>query len=47
VRDHHLRERLRAAGERRAAGFRWEDTARRTAEVLREVGGGAGLNRAG
>jgi alpha-1,3-rhamnosyl/mannosyltransferase len=32
------RERLGAAGMARAAGYRWEETARRTAEVLREVG---------
>jgi glycosyltransferase involved in cell wall biosynthesis len=36
--DEAGRERLRAAGVARAAGFRWEETARRTAEVLREVG---------
>ena len=47
IRDGELRERLRAAGERRAAGYRWEDTARRTAEVLREVGDGPGATRRG
>jgi len=31
------RDRLAAAGPRRASAFRWEETARRTAEVYREV----------
>ena len=39
VRDEALRRTLVAAGERRAEAFTWEDTARRTALVLREVGG--------
>jgi len=30
-----LRSRLRAAGRSRVAGFTWETSARRTAEVLR------------
>jgi glycosyltransferase involved in cell wall biosynthesis len=34
------RDRLSAAGLERARGFRWEETARRTAEVYREVIGG-------
>jgi glycosyltransferase involved in cell wall biosynthesis len=33
--DGALRERLRAAGKARAAGFSWDETARLTAEVLR------------
>jgi glycosyltransferase involved in cell wall biosynthesis len=37
LRDDALRERLRAAGLERAAGFTWDRTARRTAEVLRET----------
>jgi glycosyltransferase involved in cell wall biosynthesis len=39
LRDDALRRTLIAAGERRAGAFTWEDTARRTASVLREVGG--------
>jgi glycosyltransferase involved in cell wall biosynthesis len=35
--DGALRERLRAAGPERAAQFRWEDTAQRTAELLHEA----------
>jgi len=37
--DEPLRDRLRAAGLDRAAGFTWDETARRTAEVLRHSGG--------
>ena len=37
--DEALRDRLRAAGLDRAAGFTWDETARRTAEVLRRAGG--------
>jgi glycosyltransferase involved in cell wall biosynthesis len=40
VRDADLRGRLRAAGRERAAGWSWDETARRTVEVLREVAGG-------
>jgi glycosyltransferase involved in cell wall biosynthesis len=40
LRDDALREHLRAAGMERAGRFRWEDTARRTADVLRRVGEG-------
>jgi glycosyltransferase involved in cell wall biosynthesis len=36
--DADLRARLAAAGRARVQGFRWEDTARRTAEVLHEAG---------
>jgi glycosyltransferase involved in cell wall biosynthesis len=36
--DEELRERLRKAGPVRAAEFSWEETARRTAEVLHQVG---------
>jgi glycosyltransferase involved in cell wall biosynthesis len=35
LRDVELRRRLIAAGFRRAEGYSWDDTARRTAEVLR------------
>jgi glycosyltransferase involved in cell wall biosynthesis len=35
--DQSLRERLRAAGPVRAAAFPWEETARRTAELLHEA----------
>jgi glycosyltransferase involved in cell wall biosynthesis len=38
VRDADLRARLAAAGRARVQGFPWEDTARRTAEVLHEAG---------
>jgi glycosyltransferase involved in cell wall biosynthesis len=38
VRDDALRARLRAAGLERARRFTWEDTARRTAEILRRAG---------
>jgi glycosyltransferase involved in cell wall biosynthesis len=31
------RERLSSAGLQRAAGFTWEETARRTLEIYREV----------
>jgi glycosyltransferase involved in cell wall biosynthesis len=37
--DADLRERLRAAGTLRASAFGWDDTARRTAEVLHRAGG--------
>ncbi|MGH2679212.1 MAG: glycosyltransferase family 4 protein [Actinomycetota bacterium] len=37
--DTTLRERLRAAGVARAAGFSWDETARLTAEVLRRGNG--------
>jgi glycosyltransferase involved in cell wall biosynthesis len=37
--DEALRERLRAAGPARAARFDWDDTARRTADVLRRARG--------
>jgi glycosyltransferase involved in cell wall biosynthesis len=37
--DADLRTRLRTAGLERAATFRWEETARRTAEVLRQASG--------
>jgi glycosyltransferase involved in cell wall biosynthesis len=37
--DEALRERLRAAGPKRAAQFNWDDTARRTADVLRRARG--------
>jgi glycosyltransferase involved in cell wall biosynthesis len=37
VRDDGLRDRLRAAGLQRARLFRWEECARRTADVLRRV----------
>jgi glycosyltransferase involved in cell wall biosynthesis len=40
VGDAALRGRLRAAGRARAARFSWDETARRTAAVLREVGEG-------
>ncbi len=39
VLDSNLRSRLRARGLQRAAGFRWEETARRTANVLGAVAG--------
>jgi glycosyltransferase involved in cell wall biosynthesis len=38
--DETLRERLRSAGRARARVFDWNDTARRTAEVLHEAAGG-------
>jgi glycosyltransferase involved in cell wall biosynthesis len=37
VTDGELRERLRAAGLRRAAGYDWDDTARATAAALRDA----------
>ena len=37
--DEALRERLRVAGPARAARFNWDDTARRTADVLRRARG--------
>lgn len=37
--DADLRRRLRDAGPSRAAGFTWDETARRTAEALRRAGG--------
>jgi glycosyltransferase involved in cell wall biosynthesis len=37
--DGELRERLRKAGLERAARFDWAETARKTAEVLREASG--------
>jgi glycosyltransferase involved in cell wall biosynthesis len=37
--DDALRERLRAAGPARASRFNWDDTARRTADVLRRARG--------
>jgi len=40
--DGALRERLIGPGRARAAGYTWEATARRTAEVLRGVAAGAG-----
>jgi glycosyltransferase involved in cell wall biosynthesis len=36
--DETLRKRLAEAGPRRAAGFTWDEAARRTAEVLRRAG---------
>ena len=39
LRDPALRERLVEAGRARVGRFRWEDTARRTAEVLRAAAG--------
>ena len=38
--DAGLRARLSAAGLARARRFAWEETARRTVEVYREVAGG-------
>ena len=35
--DTELRGRLRAAGIERASGYAWDETARRTAAVLREA----------
>jgi len=35
--DTALRERLRVVGRARAARFSWDETARRTAEVLRRA----------
>jgi glycosyltransferase involved in cell wall biosynthesis len=40
--DRALRERLAGDGLRRARRFRWEEAARRTVEVYRELGGGLG-----
>ncbi|MFL5798812.1 MAG: glycosyltransferase family 4 protein [Actinomycetota bacterium] len=40
--DSALREALLAAGTARAAGFRWEETARRTARILHEAHGTKG-----
>jgi glycosyltransferase involved in cell wall biosynthesis len=40
--DDELRSRLIGPGRARAAGFTWEATARRTAEVLRSVAAAAG-----
>jgi glycosyltransferase involved in cell wall biosynthesis len=40
--DRDLRERLIGPGRARAAGYTWEATARRTAEVLRSVAARAG-----
>lgn len=37
IREPSLRKRLSVQGKERAAGFRWEDTARRTWEALRDV----------
>jgi glycosyltransferase involved in cell wall biosynthesis len=39
LRDTALRRRLRTEGMARAAGYSWEETARRTAAVLREAAG--------
>jgi glycosyltransferase involved in cell wall biosynthesis len=37
--DAHLRDTLATAGRERARRFRWEETARATAAVLRRAGG--------
>jgi glycosyltransferase involved in cell wall biosynthesis len=39
VNDEHLRDRLRAAGVRRASAFTWERTARMTLDVYRRAAG--------
>ncbi len=47
IEDEALRRRLRDEGPRRAAAFRWDDTARRTAAVLKRVGERIGSATAG
>jgi glycosyltransferase involved in cell wall biosynthesis len=45
LRDEDLRRRLRDAGLARAIRFSWDDTARRTADVLHEVAEGRTISR--
>ncbi len=45
LRDEGLREGLRRAGAERVRAYTWQETARRTAEVLQAAGAGAGHRR--